>query len=118
MPFIFRHLKPYIFRDPVTKPLWLRMLNELKEYFIKKKGLPKSNKVETIDYSYVRAKHIQSVNTLATQFFWPGIDCKYFCCFIITLYFANFKKYFYLFVKCQKVYFIQTLVSLHCIKTW
>lgn len=54
------------------------MLNELKEYFVQKNGLPKPKEVETIDYSYVRAKHIQSVNALATQFFWPGIDCKYF----------------------------------------
>lgn len=52
------------------------MLNELKEYFRIKKGLPECSKTETIDYSYVRAKHIKSVNILARQFFWPGIDCK------------------------------------------
>lgn len=60
----------------MTKPLWLQMLNELKEYFRKKKGLSQCSKTETIDYSYVRAKHIKSVNILARQFFWPGIDCK------------------------------------------
>lgn len=73
---LFRHLKPYIFRDSVTKPLWMQMLKELKERFRQKNGLPECTEVETIDYSYVRAKHIQSVNALARQFFWPGIDCK------------------------------------------
>lgn len=73
---MFRHLKPYIFRDPVTKPLWLQMLNELKEHVRLKQGLPKCKVVETIDYSYIRAKHIKSVNALAREFFWPGIDCK------------------------------------------
>lgn len=73
-PYTHRHLKPYIFRDLVTKPLWLQMLNELKEHFRKKKGLPKTTEIQSIDYSYVRAKHINSVNTLASQFFWPGID--------------------------------------------
>lgn len=54
------------------------MLKELKEYFRRKKGLPKCvEEVETIDYSYIRAKHIKSVNALARQFFWPGIDCMY-----------------------------------------
>jgi len=73
-PYTHRHLKPYIFRDPVTKPLWLKLLNEIREHFRRKNGLPRSRVVETIDYSYVRAKHIKSVNALARQFFWPGID--------------------------------------------
>lgn len=51
------------------------MLNELKEHFRKKKGLPKTTEIQSIDYSYVRSKHINSVNTLAREFFWPGIDC-------------------------------------------
>lgn len=58
------------------------MLRELKEYFRRKKGLSKCvEEVETIDYSYVRAKHIKSVNALARQFFWAGIDCMYLCLF-------------------------------------
>lgn len=52
------------------------MLNELKEHFRKKNDEPKCKEIETIDYSYVRAKHIKSVNALARQFFWPGVDCK------------------------------------------
>lgn len=83
--FFFRHLKPYIFRDPVTKPLWLQMLNELKEHFRRKNKLPELIENETIDYSYVRAKHIRSVNALARQFFWPGIDCKSFVFLMTTL---------------------------------
>ncbi|XP_025196411.1 uncharacterized protein LOC112595425 [Melanaphis sacchari] len=73
-PYTQRHLKPYIFRDLQIKPLWLQMLNELKEHFRKKKGLPKTTEIQSIDYSYVRARHINSVNALARQFFWPGID--------------------------------------------
>ncbi|VVC44055.1 Acyl-CoA N-acyltransferase,GNAT domain [Cinara cedri] len=73
-PYTHRHLKPYIFRDPVTKPLWLQLLTELKEHFRKKNRLTKFIEIETIDYSYVRAKHIQSLNALAREFFWPGID--------------------------------------------
>ncbi|CAI6347770.1 unnamed protein product [Macrosiphum euphorbiae] len=73
-PYTHRYLKPYIFRDLVTKPLWLKMLNELKEHFRLKNGLPKTKEIQSIDYSYVRAKHINSVNALARQFFWPGID--------------------------------------------
>jgi len=52
------------------------MLNELKEHFRRKNGLLKTKEIQSIDYSYVRAKHINSVNALARQFFWPGIDCK------------------------------------------
>jgi len=52
------------------------MLNELKEHFRLKNGLPKTKEIQSIDYSYVRTKHINSVNALARQFFWPGIDCK------------------------------------------
>ncbi|XP_060854201.1 uncharacterized protein LOC132932032 [Rhopalosiphum padi] len=73
-PYTHRYLKPYIFRDLVTKPLWLQMLNELKEHFRQKNGLPKITEIQSIDYSYVRAKHINSINALARQFFWPGID--------------------------------------------
>ncbi|KAL5244805.1 hypothetical protein ACI65C_012215 [Semiaphis heraclei] len=73
-PYTHRYLKPYIFRDLVTKPLWLKMLNELKEHFRRKNGLPKIKEIQSIDYSYVRAKHINSVNALARQFFWAGID--------------------------------------------
>lgn len=86
-------MKPYIFRDPVTKPLWLQMLNELKNHFRKKRELPIYSEVETIDYSYVRAKHINSVNLLAREFFWPGIDCKCLCklnnIFIFNNYYRN-----------------------------
>jgi len=57
------------------------MLNEVKEHFRRKHDLPEYKIVETIDYSYVRAKHIKSVNMLASQFFWPGIDCKSGCAY-------------------------------------
>lgn len=53
------------------------MLKEIKEHYRLKNELPLCMESETIDYSYVRAKHIKSVNALARQFFWPGIDCKF-----------------------------------------
>jgi hypothetical protein len=32
-----------------------------------------------IDFMYVRPQHIPSVNRLARDFFWPGIDREFFC---------------------------------------
>ncbi|KAG6445962.1 hypothetical protein O3G_MSEX004189 [Manduca sexta] len=67
-------LKPYIRRDADTKPLWIKLTDEL---------LRKTNKhikgyepppPATIDYSYVKPQHIAAVNNLCAQFFWPGID--------------------------------------------
>ncbi|XP_050542665.1 tRNA (guanine(37)-N1)-methyltransferase isoform X2 [Daktulosphaira vitifoliae] len=73
-PYTHRHLKPYILKDAETKPLWLKMLKEIKDHYRIKNKLPPCMESETIDYSYVRAKHIKSVNALAREFFWPGID--------------------------------------------
>lgn len=69
------------------------MLNELKEHFRRKNGLPKIKEIQSIDYSYVRAKHINSVNALARQFFWAGIDCKQLYDLMINnMYLLNLKK--------------------------
>ncbi|XP_050433412.1 uncharacterized protein LOC126841139 [Adelges cooleyi] len=73
-PYTHRYLKPYIFKDPDTKPLWLQMLKDIRKNYKIKNKLPVGTETETIDYSYVRAKHINSVNLLAREHFWPGID--------------------------------------------
>ena len=72
-------LKPYIRRDFETEPLKLCLLREILEKTKHKKEERVVNSVVTrhpIDYMYVRAHHIPSVNQLARQFFWPGIDSK------------------------------------------
>ena len=76
---IFRMLKPYIRRDFETEPLKLCLLREILEKTKHRKEDRVVNNVVTrhpIDYMYVRAHHIPSVNQLARQFFWPGIDSK------------------------------------------
>ncbi|XP_046392882.1 cysteine-rich protein 2-binding protein [Ischnura elegans] len=76
-PFTHRMLKPYIRRDRTSNPLWVQLMVELTET-VKKKGigvppLP-SYYVAPIDYCYINAWHIQAINALAREYFWPGID--------------------------------------------
>ena len=70
-------LKPYIRRDFETVPLKLRLLREL---LMETKDRREDKNVNSIphpiDYMYVRPHHIPSVNQLAREFFWPGIDSK------------------------------------------
>ncbi|XP_071440011.1 cysteine-rich protein 2-binding protein [Hetaerina americana] len=76
-PFTHRLLKPYIRRDRTSCPLWVRLMMELTET-VKKKGIgvPPTTPyyVAPIDYCYINAWHIQAINSLAREFFWPGID--------------------------------------------
>ncbi|XP_043255235.1 cysteine-rich protein 2-binding protein [Colletes gigas] len=75
-PYTNRLLKPFIRRDTSCRPLWLRVMDEL---LIKANKLnPKwiSPPIAPIDYSYIRPQHIPAINSLCSQFFWPGIDCK------------------------------------------
>lgn len=86
-PYTNRLLKPFIRRDMTTKPLWLKLQDEL---FAK---LNKNNSNLTIptkapiDYSYIRPQHIPALNSLCNQFFWPGIDCKLFFFFYLYILF-------------------------------
>lgn len=75
-PYTNRLLKPFIRRDTTSKPLWLRVTNELLAKVNKKnpEWNPQTN--EPIDYSYIRPQHIPAINSLCSQFFWPGVDCK------------------------------------------
>ena len=75
-------LKPFIRRDYETEPLKLCLLREIlakTEHKREEEEVPKNgyNFIRhPIDYMYVRPHHIPSVNQLARQFFWPGIDRK------------------------------------------
>ena len=73
-------LKPYIRRDFETEPLRLKLLREIltKTKDRKEAGETEESIRHSIDYMYVRPHHIPSVNQLAREFFWPGIDRKYF----------------------------------------
>ncbi|XP_032528756.2 cysteine-rich protein 2-binding protein [Danaus plexippus] len=67
-------LKPFIRRDATSRPLWLKVTEELlmkthrhvPEYRVPPRPV--------LSYSYVRPQHIAAVNSLCAQFFWPGID--------------------------------------------
>ncbi|CAB4064856.1 Mitochondrial ornithine transporter 1,60S ribosomal protein L21-2,60S ribosomal protein L21-A,60S ribosomal protein L21,60S ribosomal protein L21-B,Cysteine-rich protein 2-binding protein,60S ribosomal protein L21-1 [Lepeophtheirus salmonis] len=67
-PFTGRMLKPYIRRDLESRPLKLRLLNEI---------VSRGKKIidsHPIDYCYVQPHHIPAINSLVEKFFWPGID--------------------------------------------
>ena len=69
-------LKPYIRRDFETEPLKLKLLREIltKTKDRREAGETEESIRHSIDYMYVRPHHIPSVNQLAREFFWPGID--------------------------------------------
>lgn len=73
----FRVLKPFIRRDYESSPLWLKLLTELQTKVNNKseKWIPPPK--APVDFSYVRPQHIPAINSLAQQYFWPGINCKY-----------------------------------------
>lgn len=78
-PYTNRLLKPFIRRDVTCKPLWIRVMDELCAKANRKNLGWKPNVRGTIDYCYVRPHHIPAMNSLCSQFFWPGIDCEYRC---------------------------------------
>lgn len=70
-PFMGRLLRPYIFRDSKSLPLFLKLMLELK-YQVTGQVPERS----PIDYCYIRHGHIAAVNSLLEKLFWPGIDSK------------------------------------------
>ena len=73
-PYTQRVLKPYIRRDFDTKPLKLKVMEELIAYthrfdhhWIRPCPSP-------IDYCYVQPHHIPAVNAMCEEFFWAGIN--------------------------------------------
>ncbi|OWF51734.1 cysteine-rich protein 2-binding protein-like [Mizuhopecten yessoensis] len=73
-PYTARILKPFIRRDYETRPLKMRLLEEIKAYPHRHDKTWKPGPPPSIDYCYVRPQHIPSVNILCREFFWPGID--------------------------------------------
>lgn len=76
-PYTNRLLKPFIRRDTCCQPLWLRIMDELCAKANKNDPKWRPTPKSPIDYSYIRPQHIPAINSLCSQFFWPGIDCKY-----------------------------------------
>lgn len=75
-PYTNRLLKPFIRRDTSCRPLWIQVMEELRIKANKLNSNWKLPPTAPIDYSYVRPQHIPAINSLCSQFFWPGIDCK------------------------------------------
>ena len=70
--FIFcRILKPYIRQDYEIEPLKLKLLREI---ISQKNKNHTAKKHYPINYLYLQPKHVNQLNRLACQFFWPGID--------------------------------------------
>ena len=69
-----RILKPFIRRDYETRPLKLRILEEIRSKCpnIEVEERP----AKPIDYCYVQPHHIPAVNAICQEFFWTGIDGK------------------------------------------
>ncbi|KAJ8305911.1 hypothetical protein KUTeg_016456 [Tegillarca granosa] len=73
-PYTARMLKPFIRRDYESRPLKMKLLEEIKQYPHRNDKTWKPPDPPPIDYCYVRPQHIPSVNMLCQEFFWPGID--------------------------------------------
>ncbi|XP_066587744.1 cysteine-rich protein 2-binding protein [Prorops nasuta] len=73
-PYTNRLLKPFIRRDVECQPLWLQLTSELLSKANKAKPEWKLPTRASVDYSYIRPQHIPAINSLCSQFFWPGID--------------------------------------------
>lgn len=81
-PYTNRLLKPFIRRDTLCQPLWLRVMEELCAKVNRDDPQWKPSPRASIDYSYIRPQHVPAINSLCCQFFWPGIDCKWIVLFI------------------------------------
>ncbi|XP_029706599.1 cysteine-rich protein 2-binding protein [Takifugu rubripes] len=73
-PYTSRILKPFIRRDYESRPVKLRLLEEIRAYPHRKhpNWLPEPS--APIDYCYVRPSHVPSVNAMCQDSFWPGVD--------------------------------------------
>ncbi|XP_039277872.1 cysteine-rich protein 2-binding protein [Nilaparvata lugens] len=71
-----RTLKPFIWRDTSCRPPYLKVLHELKSKRGVETGPSNSDFIsgDSIDYSYLKPQHIQTINNLCCRYFWPGIN--------------------------------------------
>ena len=73
-PYTQRLLKPYIRRDYESRPLRLRLLEEIVAHYHKSDLEWQPDISAPIDYCYVRPCHIPTINAMCRHFFWPGVD--------------------------------------------
>ncbi|XP_073259585.1 cysteine-rich protein 2-binding protein-like [Porites lutea] len=73
-PYTSRILKPFIRRDYESRPLKLKLLQDIVSHYHRNDPGWKPPPVAPIDYCYVQPHHIPSVNAMCREFFWPGID--------------------------------------------
>jgi len=73
-PYTARVLKPYIWRDSESKPLKLRLIEEIAQHYAKKNPAWQPPASASIDYCYVQPHQIPAINALCCEFFWRGID--------------------------------------------
>lgn len=84
---IGRALKPFIRRDYESRPLKLRLLQEIRSKCTNpeiRNAAPKP-----IDYVYVQPHHIPAVNAICKEFFWAGIDGKCFLSLSLCALYSN-----------------------------
>ena len=88
--FICRTLKPFIRRDYESRPLKLKLLEEIRSKCSDAEVRDRISK--PIDYCYVQPHHIAAVNTICKEFFWSGIDGTIYssAIIIIRLYLSVF----------------------------
>lgn len=73
-PYTSRTLKPFIRRDYESRPVKLRLLEEIRAHTHRKDPTWVPEATASIDYCYVRPSHIPSVNAMCHDSFWPGVD--------------------------------------------
>ncbi|XP_046442219.1 cysteine-rich protein 2-binding protein-like isoform X1 [Daphnia pulex] len=71
-PYTGRTLKPFIRRDYESRPMKLKLLEEIRSKCSSTEI--RNSVVKPIDYSYVQPQHIPAINAICKEFFWSGID--------------------------------------------
>ncbi|PRP73933.1 hypothetical protein PROFUN_08126 [Planoprotostelium fungivorum] len=66
-PYTYRLLKPYIWRTFSSRPAKLRLMDEIYKLI-----------EDPIDYCYLSYEHLEQINRLLRDTFWPGIDVSEF----------------------------------------
>lgn len=75
-PFTDKTLTPFIRRDYESRPLKMKVLEEIRSK-CKDQDI-RDCEVKPIDYCYVQLHHITGVNSICEEFFWSGIDVTEF----------------------------------------
>jgi hypothetical protein len=82
-----RTLKPFIRRDYESRPMKLKLLEEIRSKCSSTEI--RNSVVKPIDYSYVQPQHIPAINAICKEFFWSGIDGKYYFLFTVIRWFGK-----------------------------